>query len=501
MKKIAIVSTMLMGLALASCDSYLDINTNPSTPSESNITSSIEMPGGEMDLVDTYGEYYRIVGGYYTEHFAQNFGTSNYLDYSRFTQSATRSNSAYLQLMQGAIKTFTSVKERAKADADWGSYIAATVLRCYAYQALVDAYGMAPYTEALQGMANTTPKWDEGKDIYAALVGELDTALSKATPASPVCTNLLYNGESAEPWIKFANALKLRILTRESGAVDVNSQIGALIEENNFPTEDVAYQGIWKDESGQMSPYYAEEYSSKWGSTQVNVVANIAIVGTMKTEEYTDPRLAAWVNPNNGGNIVGGVSGSNFSTSSAYKEAYWCRPKASYDMPVYLMSLADIDFYIAEYYAKNGNSAKATEYYNDAIRASFKNAGVDGAEENIAKYPFDSSNYKKSLGIAKWVASFGTDDFEGYCEMRRLGYPTFGNVKGMDIYNNASDDSYDPSKYEPGTLYTPIQVYGQVGDNKLLERWPFPESSSSRNTNCPKFDNSDYTKPIFWATK
>ncbi len=33
----------------------------------------------------------------------------------------------------------------------------------------------------------------------------------------------------------------------------------------------------------------------------------------------------------------------------------------------------------------------------------------------------------------------------------------------------------------------PIQVFGEVGANKLLERYPYAESSSSRNENTPAF--------------
>jgi hypothetical protein len=51
--------------------------------------------------------------------------------------------------------------------------------------------------------------------------------------------------------------------------------------------------------------------------------------------------------------------------------------------------------------------------------------------------------------------------------------------------------------YVPGTLYTPIQVFGQVGDNNLLERYPYAESSTSRNSNSPSFPG--YTSPVFWG--
>lgn len=43
--------------------------------------------------------------------------------------------------------------------------------------------------------------------------------------------------------------------------------------------------------------------------------------------------------------------------------------------------------------------------------------------------------------------------FEGYCEMRRLGYPTFGEAQGVEIYD-ASADNLAMSLLEPGELYT-----------------------------------------------
>ena len=264
----------------------------------------------------------------------------------------------------------------------------------------------------------------------------------------------------------------------------------------------MAYAGIWGTEPGSMSPFYAEEFSTAWGSTQINVIANIALIGTMlqKDEEgavtYEDGRLAAFFEKNGSGAYTGGVSGTNFSTSATMKSTYWCRPVASYDMPVYYITLSEIEFFIAEYYARQGNAAQAEAHYNAAIEASFATAGVDGAAAAIAKFPYDQNNYKKSIGISKWIALSGVNTFEGWCEMRRLDYPAFGTVKGSDIYNVAND-TYKPELYKPGTLYTPIQVDGKVGDNHLLERWIYPESSSARNGNSPEFPG--YTVPVFWG--
>ena len=110
MKKLAIISTIVMGLATTACDSYLDINEDPNSPAEANMTTSILLPGAEMNLAGSYGDFLRITGGYYAQHYAQTFGTSNYLDYSQFKMSATRSSSTYTQINSRALKNLGTVR-------------------------------------------------------------------------------------------------------------------------------------------------------------------------------------------------------------------------------------------------------------------------------------------------------------------------------------------------------------------------------------------------------
>lgn len=80
--------------------------------------------------------------------------------------------------------------------------------------------------------------------------------------------------------------------------------------------------------------------------------------------------------------------------------------------------------------------------------------------------------------------------------MRRLGYPAFGTVTGDQIYDELND-AYNPSLLVPGTLYTPIKYNSSLGANKVLQRWPYPESSANRNQNTPDY-KGDAT-PVFWA--
>lgn len=114
MKKLFLIATIAMGLVTTSCDSYLDINQNPNSPQESDMTPSILMPAAEMSLAASYGDLFRILAGYHAQHFAQEFGTSNYLDYSRFTMSATRSSTGYWQLMARTLKNLETVRSITK---------------------------------------------------------------------------------------------------------------------------------------------------------------------------------------------------------------------------------------------------------------------------------------------------------------------------------------------------------------------------------------------------
>lgn len=503
MKKTLYASALALTLGLASCDSYLDINDNPNSPSEDVVSTSVIFPGAEMALTSSYGDYLRIVGGYLCETYAHLNGTSNYLDYSQFTVSATRSSGTYTQLNVRGLANLETVRTKSKADEEWGTYLAATTLRAFIYAALVDCYGEMPYTEALDA-TNVAPKYDDGRVIYDGIIAELDEALSKASASDKVCTNQLYRDEDATNWVKFAKGLKLKLLMRIANVDNsVLDKVKALIEEGDLPTADVEYAGIWSEESGLMNPFYSEEFSSSWGSTQTNICGNLAILRTMQPYDaegavtYTDPRLSKFFKASSGTTYTGSVSGTQYTGTSL---SSWCRPVVTFDSPVSLLSLAEIEFFESEYYARTGNETEATSHYNAAIEASFASAGADGAADYIARYPFEMANYKKSIGIQKWIALAGVNPFEGWCEARRLDYPAFDtSVTGNTFFVEGSESSFTNNGYTWGTFYTPIKVNSFVGSNKLLERLPYPESSTARNNNAPTFSNSDYTKPVFWG--
>ena len=497
MKKFFIVIAAIAALSLTSCKDWLDINHSPNSPGEELATVDMAFPAAEMALCARYGDLYRIIGGYLSQHYAQYFGTSNYLGYSKFEVGSSATSNAYTDINRGAIGNATFVRDRAAESEAWGTYLAATCIRVFAYQALVDAYGETPYSEAQKGKDNLSPRFDQGKDIYAGLIAELNDALSKAKPDYSVATNLLYSGQTAAPWIQFANALKLKLLMRERAVENVDAELNTLVAEDNFPASDVAWTHLTTNESGKANPFYQEEFASYFGSTQVNCALNVSLLNVL--ENTGDARLAAFFTPNNNKQFWGSISGYNMSTSDNYKAAVFCRPNMKFDSPVYLISLSEIYFFLSEYYEKvKKDTSSAKDYYEAAILASFKTAGlsVDSASSVLEVFPYNASGNDRNLGIQKWVALSGINNFESWCEMRRLGYPAFSGMKAEDIYS-FNNDAIDSSALPVGSLYTPYQVESHIGANALAQRWPYAQASLNYNPNHPEVQNQDVK--VFWA--
>jgi hypothetical protein len=65
MKKILLASALLLGVSFTSCNSYLDINTDPNSPAEENIETFMLMPAIEMNTASSYGNFLRIAGGFH----------------------------------------------------------------------------------------------------------------------------------------------------------------------------------------------------------------------------------------------------------------------------------------------------------------------------------------------------------------------------------------------------------------------------------------------------
>ncbi len=112
------------------------------------------------------------------------------------------------------------------------------------------------------------------------------------------------------------------------------------------------------------------------GSTQTNIAANLAIIGTMQVKnsegavEYEDPRLAAFFQKTKAVNISVVFQEPTIRKSTS-KLQDWCRPVATFDMPVYLITVSEVEFFKALniMHDNTGSAADAATRYATISRA------------------------------------------------------------------------------------------------------------------------------------
>lgn len=528
MKKIVYILSIALALIVSSCSKWLDVNSDPNAVTE--VDNELIFPAVELNLLNTYGFYGHMMGSYFSEHYAIKPGGPQYLGLAHWDTSdatpltANFMNYFYMGVLTRVGNNTKIIRESASDSEAWGDYLAATVLRVFAYQMLVDAMGEVPYTDALN-TSKLNPSYDEGKDVYAALVDELDDALGKVSASDMVSDNMLFASSSdVNNWIQFANALKLRILMREYGKVDVKSKLDALVAENNFPTTDLAYTKGWLNQAGQDNPVFSEVIRKRGNlgtGRTIEICAHMAIAAAMN--EVSDPRLPAKFirSAGHGNTWEGGFIDEQQSKeigAGLVDEDTYAELNLKYNTPIYLLTVAETQFFLAEYYAKvSPDAAKAKAAYEAAIDASFATHGVSGADAIYGagkKYAWNAAKAEELIGIQKWVHFACINGFESWCEMRRLGYPEFNAKTGAEIYAkwrelataNVAASKADPTPtvaelvaagvYTIGKIITPVYVEG-VGNNTLLARLPYPHYSTDRNNNAPA--QKKPTDKVFWA--
>lgn len=185
---------------------------------------------------------------------------------------------------------------------------AAKVIRCYVLLTLVDMYGDIPYTEALLGNDNITPKFDSSASVYRGILTELDqaiTVLSDPLDASSSTVDLYYGGKAN--WITLAKTLKLKMyVTAKNASADINvpdlgAAISTIISAGDYidsPAKDFAFKyGNSRNLPNTRHPLYNDQYELGGGA----YIANY-IVWAMSTEKdnwttsvtdagLNDPRL------------------------------------------------------------------------------------------------------------------------------------------------------------------------------------------------------------------
>lgn len=227
-KKIFIsASVLLMTMFISACDHFLDVNTDPTRLKTANINQVLVAAEGGL--------------GFYS-------GTDVYLYSSLFAQQATGSgvagsqtrfydsyivtnndvNNIYTNYFAGVLADLDYVKKLGLSTGNPTYTGIAKIMQAFTYQQLVDAWGDVPYKEALKGVANVQPKYDNSKEIYDSLFVLIDAGIAQTKLANVRAVSsddLIYGGDMSK-WEKFGNTLKLRLAlhyAKEDGGAKLNA--------------------------------------------------------------------------------------------------------------------------------------------------------------------------------------------------------------------------------------------------------------------------------------
>ena len=287
----------------------------------------------------------------------------------------------------------------------------------YVYQTLVDTYGDVPYSKSVDLTNNQLPVYDSGAAIYTNLITRLQTDIANLDASGTSFSSggdYFYSGDIPS-WQKFGNSLllKLGITIADSNATLAQTTVNAAISGGVFmsPADNCQFPYL------STSPNYNPIYANVIASGRHDYVAGKTIIDEMNTA--SDPRLPIYFDPIAGtSNFVGGTIGNPSAYASFSVVGALTRTP---NFPGTVLSYTEVAFYLAEAAAR-WNTDAAAAAYNTAVQASFTEWGAGDATTYLTANPYNSANWKQSIGNEAWLAMYN-QPIVSWTFYRRLDYP------------------------------------------------------------------------------
>jgi hypothetical protein len=516
------VLTLLL-FATSSCNEYLDINTNPNSPT--TVSAPLVLPQaivGSASLSVSYNNY----GGHFGGYLANAGGFSGFGNLLNYNITPIDYNGLWVSTYDN-LEDYKYVITQTEGIDEQSYYNAvAKIMTALNFQRLVDAFGDVPYSEALQGNGNRTPKYDSAPVIYQDLITQLDNAMAIITNAkAPIALNSssdpMFGGDMTS-WRRFANTLKLRMLIRVSGVSSLSSfvttKFAALDKTLGFVSTDVIVNPGYIKQDGKQNPMW-----NSWGYSVAGALSNSSrlptqfVYGFYKGQKLTDngrgnvifKNFTAGTTPvNQLGNETNAPTiitnyptwyTGTYSSASSISNALGILKGPSMGQPI--MLAAESYFLQAEAQLKGSLTGDVTTSFNQGITQSFtylykdvtnvvsttKNVATD-----VATYKTDNAtSYLVNINLAttnaqrleaiitqKYIALNMINSDEGWNEFRRTGYPVT-NPTGNGYTNIASNKS------------------NSTRADKLITRILYPSSEQSYNAANYRPINQ-FADLIFW---
>lgn len=215
----------VMNIGCAKIGDFGDTNVNPNNSSSAATSSYIAAVQSRLGAISV-----TQLGGYFAQYFAQ----PTYPVESRYSNPQVQGGGTYSGILQDCQliidKNINDPATAAASGSNANQIAIARIMKAYIFWDVTDKWGDVPYSEALKGAANLTPKYDKQKDIYEDLIKELTQAnaqfdmngvyvqgdLIYGYNGTAVPANIVLAPVQVAKWKKFANSLRMLMALRLS---------------------------------------------------------------------------------------------------------------------------------------------------------------------------------------------------------------------------------------------------------------------------------------------
>lgn len=443
---------VLLVTFMTGCADFGDINDNPNLPTEPE-TKYLLLRSETMTDFFVFNATYNPWTQLYPEYISERKN----VQHTKFAQLMLGTSSLY----RNAIYPLDMIIAMNKGDeqatpkvlglssSNTNQIAAATTLRAYFYMHLTDCLGDIVFSEADKGKSEGLffPKFDSQKSIYEALDKELNEVYGTFEEGKGLNANfdIIYKG-NISAWKKLNASLRMMLAIKLS---DVDPAAGkarfakAYADGGIVEVEDCMIRPFLKEDDNSNLLYRNIKIDGRWDFAPSDKIINHML-------ELNDPRLRAYATP---AQSDGTFRGWSFGGTQEQHAEYDIKDMSEFnpqfyqqDSPVTIISSAYIWSLISEAAYRGWISGDYKEFYNRAVKESFKFYGVaegfslaDVEEATRARLSPNldvevylaqeavkldgNDNDIKKIVLQRWIANFMQDGVQSWCDWRRFDYP------------------------------------------------------------------------------
>lgn len=404
------IAVFLVLVTFTACEDFLggDINADPNNPVSVPVTA--QFPAFQIALADVYGGAFSRFNCMLTqqvEGVARQWSSFN--QYTGLTPN--RFDTPWTNIYENVLNEIVNARVNANEGNLNHHSGMLDIMEAYTLMISTDVWDDMPYSAALKGFEDINPAYDSQASIYTALMGLLDSGISKlngAAGAAAVGGEDVYYGGDVAKWILAANGIKARGLLHQgdySGAMAAANASFASAGDNlafQYPNANAA--GGWyrfnRDRTGDLEfhPHMRGLMESLTDTMRLNAFDQI------------------------------------FTTDHTYLVP---------DYLLELISYRETQFIVAECAVRNGDGAAAHAAMVNGVNASFARALGAGTEAEAAAAEAAAAAYLadndpgmgnvtlEDVMTQKYIGMFLQP--EVYSDYRRTNIPNLSPVAGSNV--------------------------------------------------------------------